>query len=304
MIRAAVLNDAAQLKCLYEGSIYRSLPAHVRWALDWVPNRVLVVRRRYEIVATTYTMECGYGNFWASYLAFKDEKEATHLVDYLMNMRDKRGLRNLYLFCPKEFVGVRVHLITRGFIPEDTRKISGLDYIIESHNRAFNPDYKSPQSKEKAHVQLRKGKVDDSQTVAKILHDSLPRDFVTLKDANKCAKRWLAEMPENTVVAESNNLPVGIVLLSQEVNPVLDKKLAMLCYMAVEQSLRGRGIGEALIRTACNTLRNKGKHGMEVDVSVGNMPARIFYTKVGFYPFWYSRDYMRHDDGIFYMIDF
>lgn len=292
------------MKHLYEGSVYHGLPSHVKWALDSVPDRVLVVERRHEILAATYTMECGYGNFWASYLTFKDEKEAIRLVDYLMNTRDKRGLRNLYIFCPKEFVGVRIHLITRGFIPEDIRKISGLDYIIESHNRTFNPDYKLPESKEKAHVQPRKGKVDDSQTVAKILHNSLPRDFATLEDAGRCARRWLEEMPENTVVAELDNLPVGIVLLSQEVNPVLDKKLAMVCYMAVEQSLRRRGIGEALIRAACDTLHNKGKHSMEVDVSVSNIPARIFYTKAGFYPFWYSRNYMPHDDSIFYMIDF
>jgi ribosomal protein S18 acetylase RimI-like enzyme len=41
-----------------------------------------------------------------------------------------------------------------------------------------------------------------------------------------------------------------------------------------------------------------------VDVSVGNLQARIFYTKAGFYPYWYSKNYMRHDDGIFYRRDF
>ena len=84
----------------------------------------------------------------------------------------------------------------------------------------------------------------------------------------------------------------------------MDKNIGMLCYIAVENRFRRRGVGKALVDEAREVLCEKGKHSMEVDMSVHNIPARIFYTKAGFYPFWFSKGYMPHDDGIFYQTDF
>lgn len=304
MIRTAQRKDEARLKILYEGSIYKELPAIVKWALKVVPERVFIVEEQRKILASVYTDVCGYNNFWSSYLVFKDEAAIKHLIDYLMKVRKKEGLRNLYVFCPKELADVRLHLIARGFTPECTRKIGGIDHIVEAHYGTFNPNYQISALKEPLPVDLRKGKSDDIKTLAKILHESLPRDFNTMEDAVSCVKRWLTEMPEYTIVAEHDNLPIGVLLLSLEIFPVLDENLAMLCYIAVDERFRGRGVGKALVDEACKVLPEKGKHSMEVDVGVHNIPARIFYTKAGFYPFWFSKGYMPHDDGIFYRTDF
>lgn len=276
----------------------------VKWALKIVPERVFLVEEQREILASVYADVGGYNNLWSSYLAFKDETAAKHLIDYLMKVRKEKGLRNLYVFCPKEFVNVRVHLIIRGFVPECIRKIDGIHYIVESHDGTFSPNYQISTPKEPLSVNVRKGKSNDEKALAKILHESLPRDFGTIEEATSCVRRWLTEMLEYTIVAEHNGSPIGVLLLSREISPVLDKNLGMLCFIAIDKRHRGRGVGKALVQGACNVLRADGKHSMEVDVSVHNIPARIFYTKAGFYPFWLSKGYMPHDNGIFYRIDF
>jgi ribosomal protein S18 acetylase RimI-like enzyme len=179
-----------------------------------------------------------------------------------------------------------------------------IEYIVENHDGTFYPKYRINAPKKALPVNLRKAESMDLNALAKILHENLPRDFTTLEDAYNDIRRWLTEMPEYIIVAEHNDLPIDVILLSPETFPVLDKTLAMLCYIAVDRRFRGRGVGEALIKEACNVLRKKEKHRMEVDVSVHNIPARIFHTKAGFYPFWFSKNYMLHDDGIFYRIDF
>ena len=304
MIRKAVPEDEQGLVTLYRDSTYRELPGIVRWALGVVPERVVVVEEKKEIIASAYTVVCGYSNLWASYLAFRNETPMRNLVDYLMDMRSGRGLRNLYVFCPKESMTLRICLISRGFVPECTRKLGNLEYIVENHNGTFNPNYRIPSPKEPLPVILRKGEDKDLESLAEILHKSLPEDFSTIRAATGCLQKWLGEMPEYIVVAEYEGGAVGVVLVSPEISPVLDENWAMLCFSAVDESFRRRGVGKALVKEVCEVLRSKGKTSMEVDTGAQNVAARIFYTKTGFYPFWFSREYMPHENGVFYRIDF
>ena len=50
--------------------------------------------------------------------------------------------------------------------------------------------------------------------------------------------------------------------------------------------------------------RRVGRKRLEADVSVGNLRATGFYTKAGYYPYWYLKNYMWHDGGFFYRMDF
>lgn len=306
MIRTATINDEAQLELLYDKSIYSKLPELVRWALDVVPDRIIVVEKEGKIGAAAYidTSPAGYHHLWTSYIVFKEAALTRNMVDYLIEVRKKKNLRNLYVFCPREFVEVRVHLTARGFMPECIRKIRGIDYIIETYDGSFNPNLLNPQSKETTDVDLRKGKYEELEVLAKILHSSLPVDFPTVQDAVSDVERWLREMPEDIIVAQHDDSPIGVLLLSSEIYPVPNKNTGMLCYIAVEKEFRKTGVGKALVREACRVLRRKGKRSMEVDADAHNISARIFYTKAGFYPFWFSKNYMPDDDGIFYRIDF
>jgi ribosomal protein S18 acetylase RimI-like enzyme len=189
-------------------------------------------------------------------------------------------------------------------VPEWAGKIDGLDYIIEMHDGLFNPRYQILRSEGKISTSIDRGRRSDLKTLSKILHESLPRDFGNMAKTTRTVSRWLSEMSENAIVARHNDLPVGVLLLSQEIYPVLDRKLAMLCYIAVARNFRHRGVGKALVNEACDILRRRGKSGIEVDVSVHNLPARIFYTRTDFVPYRYSKRYMPHDDGIFYRKEF
>lgn len=304
MIRTAEKNDVKILAALYNESIYGKTPSLVSWALRTVPERILVVERNRKIVGAAYTDVCDYNNLWSSYFVFKDVSDAKDIIDHLMKMREEKGHRNFYVFHPKECAELRVELIIRGFLPECLRKLDRMDYVIESYDSSFKPDYKiTPPQKRKLRVKIRKGRKEDVKPLATILHKSLPTDFEKLQNAKNCVKYWLKE-PKYMIVAEYNECPIGVLLLSSEIGPVTDKKVGMLCYIAVDEKYRRGGVGTALIEEACGILRQDGKSNIEVDVNMRNIGARIFYARNGFYPFWYSRGYMPHNDGIFHRKDF
>lgn len=306
MIRVGQKSDLDQLRLLYDKSVYCELPKLVQWALDVVPERILVVEEEDEVLGAIYldASPAGYRHLWASYLVYKEEEAAKRLVDKLVKIREEKGLRNLYVFCPKEYVEARVHLIIKGFIPECLRRVGGIHHIVESYDETFTPNLPASPKKKPLPVYLRKGKRDDLDALVEILHNSLPIDFPTVEDAANDIERWLTQMPEDIIVAQHHDSPVGVLLLSSEIYPVADKNIGMLSYIAVEEKSRGRGVGTALIKEACKVLRRKGKHSMEVDVDANDVYNRIFYTKAGFYPFWFSKKYMPDNDGIFYRIDF
>jgi hypothetical protein len=101
MIRTASTEDMAALESLYRESIYGDLPRLTEWALKKEPERVFIVEEYGKVLTSTYTMMCGYDNLWVSYLVFRDEEAAKRLVDYLLKFRDKKGLRNFYIFLSK-----------------------------------------------------------------------------------------------------------------------------------------------------------------------------------------------------------
>jgi ribosomal protein S18 acetylase RimI-like enzyme len=306
MIRIGQRRDVDQLRLLYEESVYNEFPKLVEWALNVVPERVLVIETKRQVVGTMYvdTSPAGYKHLWASYLAYKEREAAEKLIDKLIRIRENQGLRNIYVFCPREYVEARVHLITKGFIPECLRKVGGIHHIIESYDGTFTPRLQASPKKKPLPVNLRKGERGDFNALATLLHNSLPIDFPTVKDAANDVERWLIQMPEDIIVALHHGSPVGVLLLSSEIYPVTDRNVGMLCYIAVEERFRGRGVGTALVKEACEVLRRKGKHSMEVDVDANDVYNRIFYTKAGFYPFWFSKSYMPDNDGIFYRTDF
>jgi predicted N-acetyltransferase YhbS len=55
-------------------------------------------------------------------------------------------------------------------------------------------------------------------------------------------------MPEYLLVAEHEGKPAGVLLLSREISPVLDKNLGMLCFIAVDERFRKMRVGRALVK--------------------------------------------------------
>jgi hypothetical protein len=100
MIRTAKATDIERMEELYGSSIYEELPELVKWALFNDPDRVLLSEKQDRILASVYTMVCGYNNLWATYLGFREEGAAGLLVEHLLVVRKEKGARNLYVFCP------------------------------------------------------------------------------------------------------------------------------------------------------------------------------------------------------------
>lgn len=84
---------------------------------------------------------------------------------------------------------------------------------------------------------------------------------------------------ERTLVVELDGAIVGTMLVDRD-----DEREAGIFGFVVEESLRGRGIGRAALRQACEQLRAGGAHRIGLDVDVANDHALGLYTSVGFTP--------------------
>jgi hypothetical protein len=76
------------------------------------------------------------------------------------------------------------------------------------HDGSFKPNYQAlPKRTDSLPVAVRLGKHTDLQTLAKILHETLWRDFDTIEKATRGVEKWIREMPDYTVVAEYEGSP-------------------------------------------------------------------------------------------------
>ena len=83
---------------------------------------------------------------------------------------------------------------------------------------------------------------------------------------------------ERTELVEYENTVVGTLLLE------LDGEAGSIFGFVIESSLRGRGIGRAALRRACEQLHDRGARRISLDVDVTNDRALGLYTSVGFTP--------------------
>lgn len=75
---------------------------------------------------------------------------------------------------------------------------------------------------------------------------------------------------------------------------------ATIAHVAVDPSLRRKGLGKTLIEGACNTAQAAGKNAMLLQVRSANDTARAFYESLGFSNVGVSKNYYTNpdDDGI------
>jgi ribosomal protein S18 acetylase RimI-like enzyme len=83
---------------------------------------------------------------------------------------------------------------------------------------------------------------------------------------------------ERTAIVELDGSAVGTIRLSR------DERGGAIHGFVIEPSLRGRGIGRAALRQACEQLRAEGAPRIGLEVDVENDHALGLYTSVGFKP--------------------
>lgn len=83
---------------------------------------------------------------------------------------------------------------------------------------------------------------------------------------------------ERTAMVELDGLAVGTLRLRRDVTG------AAIHGFVIDAPLRGRGIGRAALRHACEQLRAEGAQRIGLEVDIGNDRALGLYTSVGFTP--------------------
>jgi ribosomal protein S18 acetylase RimI-like enzyme len=87
-----------------------------------------------------------------------------------------------------------------------------------------------------------------------------------------------------TLVAKERGMVLGFITLRiPEYNPFHKVgRLAEVDLLVVEKKLRRRGVGSYLYTSAQKQLKSYGVTHVLLNVKVGNVPAMIFWTKMGF----------------------
>jgi ribosomal protein S18 acetylase RimI-like enzyme len=121
-------------------------------------------------------------------------------------------------------------------------------------------------------VTLRPATAADRSLIARLLELGFG-----LRASGDLAER-LDSPRERTVIVELDGSAVGTLRLARDVAG------AAIYGFVIEPSLRGRGIGRAALRQACEQLRAEGAPRIGLEVDVENDRALGLYTSVGFTP--------------------
>jgi ribosomal protein S18 acetylase RimI-like enzyme len=179
----------------------------------------------------------------------------TALLEAAVPLCRARSNRQPLLVVPRQSVGGKRLALRRG---------GGLDHS-EHHLVLSGEPIKGRQTTE---ISLRPATAADVPLVLSLLQQGFewsgPHD--------------LGDRLERTALIELRGTVVGTLFLER------DEPEAGIFGFVVERSLRGRGIGRAALRQACEQLRADGARRIGLDVDVANDSALGLYTSIGFTP--------------------
>lgn len=92
-------------------------------------------------------------------------------------------------------------------------------------------------------------------------------------------------------LAADDELVVGFTLCRQ----IVDE--AELLLVAVRRTVRGQGVGNALLTAAASDARSQGAHSIFLEMRDGNASASALYRKQGYVEVGRRRDYYRGSGG-------
>ncbi|MFL5872085.1 MAG: GNAT family N-acetyltransferase [Solirubrobacterales bacterium] len=132
-------------------------------------------------------------------------------------------------------------------------------------------------------IQIREATVEDAPEIARLLHDfndEYEEQTPPVPDLTRHAERMLRE-GEMTVLLAGDG-PDGLALLRFRPSVWTEQQEAYLQELYVVPPLRGRGIGEALMRAVLATCRRRDAAWIELNTGETDTAARGLYTKLGF----------------------
>jgi ribosomal protein S18 acetylase RimI-like enzyme len=134
-----------------------------------------------------------------------------------------------------------------------------------------------------AAIQIREAVVEDAAAIARLLHDfntEYEEHTPPVPELTRHAERMLGQ-GEMTVLLAGEG-PDGLALLRFRPSVWTDQQEAYLQELYVVPSLRGRGIGQALMEAVLDTCRARDAAWIELNTGETDIAARGLYRKLGF----------------------
>jgi GNAT superfamily N-acetyltransferase len=148
---------------------------------------------------------------------------------------------------------------------------------VGEHDEAVTPDDSGTDERP------RRATTADAGAVAQLLHD-FNTEFSTPTpgpdELRSRLRRLLAG--DDVVVLLVGEPPSGLAVLSFRPNVWYEGPVAILDELYVRPDLRGHRLGSALLRGACDLVRDRGGTLMEINVDGEDTEARRFYEARGF----------------------
>jgi ribosomal protein S18 acetylase RimI-like enzyme len=129
----------------------------------------------------------------------------------------------------------------------------------------------------------RRAEPADAALVAQMLHD-FNTEFATPTPGPEVLEARLQSLLEGDDVAALlvGEPATGLAVLSFRANVWYDGPVGLLDELYVRPDFRGRRLGSALLRAACDLVRSRGGEVIEVNVDGDDTGARRFYEAHGF----------------------
>ena len=129
----------------------------------------------------------------------------------------------------------------------------------------------------------RPAKVDDAEEIARLLHQFNSEFGSPSPGAAVLAPRLRVLLATHETIAMLVGMPaVAVALVTLRPNVWYAGRVALLDELYVVPSLRGRGIGSAVLEHLVPALRANGADLIEINVDEGDVDAQRFYERHGF----------------------
>lgn len=125
-------------------------------------------------------------------------------------------------------------------------------------------------------MKIRSMTIEDYEVVYQLWLSTPGMGLNSLDDSRDGIKKYLNRNPNTCLVAEKENLIVGVIMCGH------DGRRGYIYHTAVTAAERGNGIGGALVRAALSALEEEGINKAALVVFSNNETGNSFWEKYGF----------------------
>ncbi len=131
-------------------------------------------------------------------------------------------------------------------------------------------------------MRIRTATLDDFEGICRLLQQLWPDKKQDKRALKTVMNRALPSPDEIYLCAEIDNAIAGFCSLAIRNSLWQEARLGMLSEMVVDETVRKRGIGTALLGTIIDMARQRGCRRIELDSAFHREETHRFYEKAGF----------------------